>query len=91
MIDERGPMPTVYVLLAAVLWSTGGLGVKSVDMQPLALAGFRSAFAVPVLGIAALILARRHDVAITTLLRRPLVWTIVGLLWADKLRQGAWS
>lgn len=67
-------MPTVYVLLAAVLWSTGGLGVKSVDMQPLALAGFRSAFAAPVLAVFALILARRHDVSIAALLRRPLVW-----------------
>jgi len=67
-------MPTVYVLLAAVLWSTGGLGVKSVDMQPLALAGFRSAFAAPVLGVFALVLARRHDVPISTLLKRPLVW-----------------
>jgi drug/metabolite transporter (DMT)-like permease len=67
-------MPTVYVLLAAVLWSTGGLGVKSVDMQPLALAGFRSAFAAPVLAVAALVLARRHDSQIAALLRRPLVW-----------------
>ena len=67
-------MPTVYVLLAAVLWSTGGLGVKSVDMPPLALAGFRSAFAAPVLGVSALVLARRHDVAISALLKRPLVW-----------------
>jgi DME family drug/metabolite transporter len=67
-------MPTVYVLLAAVLWSTGGLGVKSVDMQPLALAGFRSAFAAPVLGAFALVLARRHDVPLMSLLRRPLVW-----------------
>ncbi len=67
-------MPTVYVLLAAVLWSTGGLGVKSVDMQPLALAGFRSAFAAPVLGVCALFLARRHDVSIAALMKRPLVW-----------------
>ena len=66
-------MPTVYVLLAAVLWSTGGLGVKSVDMQPLALAGFRSAFAAPVLGVFALILARRHG-SIGALVKRPLVW-----------------
>ena len=67
-------MPTLYVLLAAVLWSTGGLGVKSVDMQPLALAGFRSAFAAPVLGAFALILARRHDVPMLALLKRPLIW-----------------
>jgi drug/metabolite transporter (DMT)-like permease len=74
MIDERRPMPTVYVLLAAVLWSTGGLGVKSVDMQPLALAGFRSAFAAPVLGVFALFVARRHDAPIGALLKRPLIW-----------------
>ncbi|HEX4515689.1 MAG TPA: EamA family transporter [Polyangiaceae bacterium] len=68
-------MPTIYVLLAAVLWSTGGLGVKSVDMQPLALAGFRSAFAAPVLAVAAVVLARRHaSSSIAALLRRPLVW-----------------
>ena len=67
-------MPTLYVLLAAVLWSTGGLGVKSVDMAPLALAGFRSAFAAPVLGVSALFLARRHDVSIGELLKRPLIW-----------------
>src|SRR3954463_975701 len=65
---------TLYVLLAALLWSTGGLGVKSVDMSPLALAGYRSAFAAPVLGIFAIALSQRHHVPIGTLLRRPLVW-----------------
>jgi DME family drug/metabolite transporter len=67
-------MPTVYVLLAAVLWSTGGLGVKSVDMAPLALAGYRSAFAAPILAGFALVLSRRHDVSVVALLRRPLIW-----------------
>ena len=37
------------VLVAAVLWSTGGLGIKSIDLPPLALAGWRGAFALPVL------------------------------------------
>jgi DME family drug/metabolite transporter len=65
---------TVYVLLAAVLWSTGGLGVKSVDMSSLALAGFRSAFAAPVLGVLAIVLARRRGVSLFDFARRPLVW-----------------
>ena len=37
------------VLAAAVLWSTGGVGIKSVDLPPLALAGWRGLFALPVL------------------------------------------
>lgn len=37
------------VLCAALLWSTGGLGIKSVDLPPLALAGWRGLFALPVL------------------------------------------
>ncbi len=63
---------TLYVLLAAVLWSTGGLGVKSVDMPPLALAGFRSLFALPVLGLAIMLDPMRGHTLRT--LRRPLVW-----------------
>lgn len=71
---------TLYVLLAALLWSTGGLGVKSVVMSPLALAGFRSLFAVPVLVLAALVEARRVPrstsaaALLLPTLRRPLVW-----------------
>ena len=63
-----------YVLVAALLWSTGGLGVKSVDLSPMAVAGLRSAFAAPVLAIALLVEARRRNVAVGALLRRPLVW-----------------
>jgi DME family drug/metabolite transporter len=37
------------VLAAAVLWSTGGVGIKSVDLPSLALAGWRGLFALPVL------------------------------------------
>ncbi len=67
---------TLFVLLAAVLWSTGGLGVKSVDVAPLALAGWRSAFAVPVLVVALAFQLRHHDMRalVSSMLRRPLVW-----------------
>ncbi len=65
---------TIFVLLAAVLWSTGGLGVKSVEMTPLALAGFRSLFAIPVLLIATLVETHRREISVVPMLRRPLVW-----------------
>jgi DME family drug/metabolite transporter len=46
----------VLVLAAAVLWSTGGLGIKSTPLPPLALAGYRGLFALPVLvGMVALV------------------------------------
>lgn len=72
----RKTSATVYVLFAALLWSTGGLGVKSVDLAPLALAGVRSAFAVPVLAAALLIEAARRGISIRQLFamgRRPLI------------------
>jgi drug/metabolite transporter (DMT)-like permease len=47
------------VLAAAVLWSTGGLGIKSIDLPPLALAGWRGAFALPVLVGMVIVRARR--------------------------------
>jgi drug/metabolite transporter, DME family len=47
------------VLAAAVLWSTGGVGIKSVDLPPLALAGWRGLFALPVLAGMALLRVRR--------------------------------
>jgi drug/metabolite transporter (DMT)-like permease len=69
---------TLYVVLAAVLWSTGGLGVKSVDVPPLALAGLRSAFAVPILLIALVLELKRNDrdvgSFVSSTVRRPLVW-----------------
>jgi drug/metabolite transporter (DMT)-like permease len=39
----------ILVLLAAVLWSSGGLGIKNLDIPALATAGWRSFFAIPVL------------------------------------------
>ena len=41
-----------FVLAAAVLWSTGGLGIKSLALSPLTTAGWRSVFALPVLLVA---------------------------------------
>jgi drug/metabolite transporter (DMT)-like permease len=46
-------------LAAAVLWSTGGVGIKSVDLPPLALAGWRGLFALPVLVGVVCVRARR--------------------------------
>jgi drug/metabolite transporter (DMT)-like permease len=39
------------LLIASVLWSLGGVLIKSVDWHPLAIAGVRSAFAVPIVMI----------------------------------------
>ena len=69
---------TAFVLLAALLWSTGGLGVKSVALGSMALAGYRSLFAVPVLALAALIELRARRLGplaeVGRMLRRPWVW-----------------
>jgi drug/metabolite transporter (DMT)-like permease len=46
------------VLAAAVLWSTGGVGIKSVALPALALAGWRGLFALPVLAGMVLLRAR---------------------------------
>ena len=42
----------VMLLAAAILWSSGGLLIKSVDWHPLAIAGARSAIAALVIGLA---------------------------------------
>jgi drug/metabolite transporter (DMT)-like permease len=70
---------TVYVLVAALLWSAGGVGVKTAAAHPMALAGWRSAFAAPVLVAVALVAARRSGVRARALFRgaffrRPLPW-----------------
>jgi drug/metabolite transporter (DMT)-like permease len=67
------------VLAAAVLWSTGGLGIKSIDLPPLALAGWRGLFALPVLVGTALVRARASGgLHARTLARAPASW--VGVL-----------
>ncbi|HEY6461958.1 MAG TPA: DMT family transporter, partial [Polyangiaceae bacterium] len=51
------------VLVAAVLWSTGGIGIKSVAGPPLSIAGWRGLFALPVLAGMVLVRARRAGAA----------------------------
>jgi drug/metabolite transporter (DMT)-like permease len=42
-------LPPVLLLLAALLWSLGGVLIKSIDWHPMAIAGARSAIAIPVM------------------------------------------
>ena len=42
-------MPPLLLLSAAVLWSLGGVLVKSIDWHPMAIAGGRSAIAIPLM------------------------------------------
>jgi drug/metabolite transporter (DMT)-like permease len=42
-------LPPVFLLLAALLWSLGGVLIKSIDWHPMAIAGGRSAIAIPVM------------------------------------------
>lgn len=66
---------TLMVLAAALLWSSGGIGVKATTGPALAVAGWRAVFALPVLIAAAILEARRRRVARPwALLGRPLVW-----------------
>ena len=69
---------TIQVLLAAVLWSAGGLGVKSIEASALSLAGYRSLFAIPVLLLAATIEAGRKQISPWPMLRRKYVWMAAG-------------
>jgi drug/metabolite transporter (DMT)-like permease len=62
------------VLGAAVLWSTGGVGIKSLEVPPLAVAGWRGLFALPILGAVALVRLRAAGSAATLPLRKPWVW-----------------
>jgi drug/metabolite transporter (DMT)-like permease len=42
-------LPPLLLLLAALLWSLGGVLIKSIDWHPMAIAGARSAIAIPVM------------------------------------------
>jgi len=64
----------LLVLAAAVLWSTGGLGIKCVQGPPLAIAGWRGLFALPVLGSMLLVRVRAAGPAARLPLRRPWAW-----------------
>src|SRR5688572_5743722 len=70
-------MGALLVLAAAALWSTGGVGVKIANAEPLVIAGLRSAFALAFMTIVLVVtMRRRGDDArvVLALLRRPLVW-----------------
>src|SRR5690349_3948604 len=62
------------MLGAAVLWSTGGVGIKSAGMPALALAGWRGLFALPVLLLLLLAYGRAAQGAAPAALRAPGVW-----------------
>ena len=42
-------IPPILLLTAALLWSLGGVLIKSIDWHPMAIAGARSAIAIPVI------------------------------------------
>ncbi len=42
-------LPPMLLLLAAILWSLGGVLIKSIDWHPMAIAGGRSAIAIPLM------------------------------------------
>lgn len=42
-------LPPILLLAAAVLWSLGGVLIKSIDWHPMAIAGGRSAIAIPLI------------------------------------------
>lgn len=46
---ERRYLPPLLLLLAALCWSLGGVLIKSIDWPPIAIAGARSAIAIPVM------------------------------------------
>jgi hypothetical protein len=70
-------MGALLVLVAAALWSTGGVGVKVANAEPLVVAGLRSVFALFFMTIVLVVtMRRRGDSArvVFDLLKRPLVW-----------------
>lgn len=67
----------LLVIAAAVLWSTGGVGVKVAVAEPLVIAGLRSAFALAFMTVVLAVGVRRSGGgarAIVASLHRPLVW-----------------
>jgi drug/metabolite transporter, DME family len=70
-------MGALLVLAAAALWSTGGVGVKVANAEPLVVAGLRSLFALVFMTMVLVVtMRRRGDSArvVVDLLKRPLVW-----------------
>ncbi|MBN9165078.1 MAG: DMT family transporter [Myxococcales bacterium] len=64
----------LLVVAAAALWSTGGVGVKVADAEPLVIAGLRSAFALAFMLVVIAVQLRGNLAVVGRLLKRPLVW-----------------
>jgi drug/metabolite transporter (DMT)-like permease len=64
----------LLVIAAATLWSTGGVGVKTLQAEPLVIAGARSVFALAFMLIVIATQLRGRIALIAELLKRPLVW-----------------
>ncbi|OYT72637.1 MAG: EamA family transporter [Chloracidobacterium sp. CP2_5A] len=85
------------IIAAAALWSLGGVGIKSAETNPFAIAGFRSFFALFVLSAALAWRMRRAGVQARDMLRRRRVWwgaasyalTMLSFTWANKLTTAA--
>lgn len=64
------------VVAAALLWSGGGLGIKLVHAHPLAIAGYRCFFALPVMLVALGFAARERGGEVRAALLRPSTWYV---------------
>jgi drug/metabolite transporter (DMT)-like permease len=74
--EQNGKRRTgaLLVIAAALLWSTGGVGVKVADAEPLVIAGLRSAFALSFMLVVVAAQLRSRTGVIASLMKRPLVW-----------------
>ncbi len=63
------PTAALFVALAALLWSAGGVGVRNIEASAFAIAGLRSLFALPVLAALCLQQASAHEVSLSAMLR----------------------
>jgi drug/metabolite transporter (DMT)-like permease len=89
----------LLVLLAALLWSLGGVGIKLVsqEAESMAIAGYRALLAIPVLLLPILLSAARPLALFSQALRWPAVWlgalsyavTVVCFVLANKLTTAA--
>jgi drug/metabolite transporter, DME family len=79
-----GPL---LIVGAAVLWSSGGLGIKSVTAHPLVTAGWRSFFAIPVLiALGGLRNTRRSDLRKPAFLATSLAYATTLVLFVSATR-----
>lgn len=97
---ERNWLGMGYVVVAALLWSFAGLGIKLVQATPLAIAGYRAAFALPIFCVALVLMSRKpgnSQSSLKSMAREPLVlaaglaytFTVVCFVLANKLTTSA--